>query len=209
VTQVGFEIQMDEWDYLDGSHTTETIDYLAVIPGSHVIGGLKIEAAAIPLTHSWTQMVFAQGFTQLPVVFSQIASDVENEAAITRIRNISTNSVQIKIDEEEKNDRQHLAEQVHIIAIEPGSGSVDGKQLSVGRTANDVDHVWRLISFPESMPSPLFLGGMQTTNGGDPATVRYRNLNNNTVETIIHEEKSANTEVKHVKESIGWMLVEQ
>lgn len=117
VSPTGFEIQMDEWDYLDGYHVVETIDYLAVLPGSHVLGGLNVEARSIELDHNWQTLNWEQEFTQAPVVFSQITSVNEASAAITRMRAITNSRVQIRIDEEEKNDRRHASEQVHMIAI--------------------------------------------------------------------------------------------
>ncbi len=206
ITPTGFEIQMDEWDYLDGGHLKETIDYIAVLPGNHVIGGLKVEAKIVTMNHQWQRINFSQGFTQVPVVLGQIASYEETQSAITRVRGVTTSKIDMRIDEEEANDRQHVPEQVHIIAIEPGKGSVDGQTLLVGKTGNDVDHRWTSIEFSESVSSPLLISNMQTTNGGDPATVRYRNLQNNKVDMHIDEEQSANREVGHVKESVGWVL---
>jgi hypothetical protein len=207
VTTTGFEIQMDEWDYLDGYHVVETIDYLAIRPGNHVIGGLKVEARSISLDQRWQTIALEQGFTQVPVVLSQISSYNDNQAAITRLRNISTNSVQIRIDEEERNDRIHGVEQVHVIAIEPGQGEFENTNILVGSTGNSINHNWTSVSFPESISSPLLLGNMQTTQGGDPATVRYRNLQDNSVEMHIDEEQSANSEIRHVRESVGWLLI--
>ncbi|MEO1688772.1 MAG: Calx-beta domain-containing protein, partial [Pseudomonadota bacterium] len=42
VTADGFEVQVDEWDHLDGWHTTETVSWLAVERGTHMLsdGGM-------------------------------------------------------------------------------------------------------------------------------------------------------------------------
>ena len=207
VSPTGFEIQMDEWDYLDGYHVVETIDYLAVLPGSHVLGGLNVEARSIELDHNWQTLNWEQEFTQAPVVFSQITSVNEASAAITRMRAITNSRVQIRIDEEEKNDRRHASEQVHMIAIQPGKGVIGDKTVLVGKTGNTVAHNWTPVVFSEPVLSPLLIGGMQTTNGGDPATIRYRNLQSTQVEMHVDEEQSANTEVADVNEAVGWLLI--
>ena len=204
-----FEIQIDEWDYLDGSHKRETIDYMAVLPGNHILGGLKLEAVSVSATEQWQAVNFSQGFTQAPVVLSQISSYNNAQAAMTRIDTIDTKQMQVKIDEEEKNDRIHPSEEVHIIAIEPGVGIVDNKKILVGKTGDKVNHQWTSVSFSESIQTPLLLANMQTSHGGDPATIRYRALTNTAVEFHIDEERSADNEVGHVQEAIGWLLVEQ
>src|SRR5262245_49404325 len=40
ITNISFEMQLDEWDYLDGAHPAETVSWLALEPGVHTIGGV-------------------------------------------------------------------------------------------------------------------------------------------------------------------------
>ncbi len=59
----------------------------------------------------------------------------------------------------------------------------------------------------QSTRSATFLAAMQTNNGGDTCTLRYRNLTASDVEVQVHEEQSANSEVGHVNEVVGWILI--
>ena len=43
VTDTGFEWQIDEWDYLDGVHGSETVSWLAIAAGTHTLdNGLEV-----------------------------------------------------------------------------------------------------------------------------------------------------------------------
>ena len=52
---------------------------------------------------------------------------------------------------------------------------------------------------------PVFLADMQTTNGTDPAAVRWRNKDSSMVEVKIEEEQSRDFETVHIEEMIGYM----
>ncbi len=45
ITDTGFEYQIDEWDYLDGNHTKESISWLAIESGSHVLSDGRVISA--------------------------------------------------------------------------------------------------------------------------------------------------------------------
>ena len=207
VTTKGFELQMDEWDYLDGAHFQEDVDYFAVVPGQHDLGGLGVEAFTADMNSDWVSFSSDLASNDV-VVFAQIATDNDKQAAHTRIQ-VGIGTFDIRIDEEEANDRIHADEQVHIIVIESGHGTINDQSFWVGNSGNTVDENWEVLPFPETVADPLFISGMQTTNGRDPATVRYRNLSGDQAEVHIDEETSANSEVGHVNEVVGYMVVEQ
>jgi hypothetical protein len=55
--------------------------------------------------------------------------------------------------------------------------------------------------------APAFFMCMQTTNGGDTATVRYQDLTFDEVTVRVEEEASANDELDHNDEEIGLMVL--
>lgn len=208
VTRTGFEFQLDEWDYLDGSHTRESISYVAALPGRQNVGGLTVDAQAINLDHNSRIIGFPDAFSSPPVLLTQLASYNGGQAAIIRTTNITNSSASIRIDEEEANDRTHTVEIANVIAIEEGSGSFQGRSIAVGQTGNRVNHQWRTFSFGQTINNPKFIATFQTARGGDPITLRYRSLNSTSVELIAHEEQSSDTEIAHVNERVGWLMVE-
>jgi len=207
VSSKGFEFQVDEWEYLDGYHVTETIQYLAMEPGVHDIGGLKVEAFTASVNQSWKTLNFDQSFSSAPAVFAQIASVNEADAATTRVRNIGVNSVQVQLEEQESNAQQHVAEDVHVIAIEAGSTLLNGQTVSVGKTGRSVKHNWVTVDHGETVGSYTLIAGMQSAYGGDTSTTRIRNMNATSFDVHVDEEQSRESEVAHTTEVIGWILI--
>lgn len=46
---------------------------------------------------------------------------------------------------------------------------------------------------------------MQTVSGGDPANLRYRNLTAADVQVQVDEEQSADSEIQHNGETVGYL----
>ncbi len=207
VSSAGFDQQLVEWAYLDGSHTNETMGYLALDDGAQSLGTLAADAGTVNITNAWTTVSFGQTFGAAPVVMTQVATYNDATPVTTRIRNVTATSFQVQLEEEEANDQTHIAERVDWVAIETGTTTFDGNSLTVGITGNTVDEVWEAINFGTSLSGATFLAAMQTTNGGDTCTLRYRNLTASSVEVSVHEEQSANSETGHINEVVGWILI--
>ena len=103
--------------------------------------------------------------------------------------------------------RIHLTETVHYIAWEPSSGNIGGVTFEIDTTGNKVTHQLHTINFNQPYAcAPIFLSDMQTTNGRDPANVRWQNHTGTSVQVQIHEEQSRNEETRHLRESVGYMV---
>ena len=205
ITRTGFDLMIDEWDYKDGVHAAETVDYLAILPGIHDIGGLKVIAESRLINHNAVNHSFSESFDSIPVVFTQVSSFNGASATIVRAKNITTSQIQLKLDEEEKNDRRHLLETVSIIAFE--QGSADFRNLSFSFLTRNVDHTRKAINLPSNAGTTLIFADMQTTTGGDPCTLRIDDKTSSGFDIFVHEEKSKNSEMGHSKESIGIMFI--
>jgi len=207
VTTTGFEYQIDEWDYRDGAHTTETISFLAIEPGVHDLNGITMVGGSVTVNHNWQTPSFSEPFGSTPIVLSQIVTANEASAATVRQRNVNGASFQLKVDEEEGNDRVHSFETVHYVALSIGSGELNGQPIRTGTTGKTVDERWDTVPFGSSFSNPDILATMQTTAGGDTAALRYRNLNASSVQIKVEEEQSANSETGHVNEEVGWLVI--
>ena len=202
-----FQHLIEEWDYLDGAHANEDLGYIALENGAQSLGSLDADAGTANVSTGWVTVNFAQSFSAAPVVIAQVASNNEATPVTTRIRNVTANSFQVQLEEQEANAQVHTAERVDWIAIEVGNTTFGGNELVVGRTGNTVDEVWETINFGQAVTTPTFVAAMQTTNGGDTATLRHRNLGSTSVEVQVQEEQSANTEVGHVNEVVGYIVI--
>ena len=209
VTPTGFDYQLDEWDYLDGYHLTETIAWLAVLPGRHVLGGLEVEAMAVTATPAFRSLAYDSAFAATPVVLSQVVTVNQGNAVTTRQRAISATGLQLQLESEEGASGGHSPETVHVIAVSPGTGTLsDGSVLAAGITGDAYDERWNAVNFGVSLPGGHLLANMQTTDGGDAATLRQRALTATSVEMLVQEEQSANSEVAHTFEVLGWLVVQ-
>ena len=207
----GFDIRLQEWDYLDGSHAVETVGFLAMERGSHVLpDGTQVEAGSIELGNvhtSFKTVSILQPFSTAPVVIATVASANESDAVTTRLRNVNTSTFQVQLQEQEANTQSHAMETVNYILWEPSMGTVDGINFEVGRTADAVSHRPYYIDFQTPFQAaPIFLADMQTRDGSDTANVRSDFEDNNGVEVFVHEEQSKNSEVGHTNEVVGYMV---
>ena len=208
ITNEGFEVKLHEWDYLDGPHSTVEISYLAVESGVHTFGDLKVHAFSTTglLNHNWNEISFSEDFESTPVVLSQITSYNGTQPATLRTKNVTSTGFTTRIQEEENNDNEHLEESVDTIAIETGNTTFQNKRIIVGRV-DGFNQEWKTVEFGETMSSPAILAAMQTTNGGDTATLRYDSLNESSFDLMVQEEKSKDDEINHADETIGWVAI--
>jgi hypothetical protein len=97
-------------------------------------------------------------------------------------------------------------ETIYYIAMEPGSGCANGLRFEINRTSNEVTDQFYPISYSSQfITPPMFLADMQTTNGSDPAAVRWQNKDAYMIEVKIEEEQSKDSETVHIEEMIGYM----
>lgn len=208
VTAGSFELQFEEWMYLDGDHRPETAHYLALSPGSYDAGGLAVEVGRTRANHEFSGFGFDRSFDRRPVVLAQPQTYNGSDPIVPRLRDVSTDGGEVLVQEEEgeENGGYHYEETVGYVAIEPGTGDVGGRAIEVG--AADVHEEWRTIEFGGSYENPGFLAGIQTFTGPNPANVRYRNLTDSSVELFVEEEQSADDETLHRYERVGYAVFE-
>ena len=210
VTDTGFEWQIDEYNYLDGAHATETVDWFAVERGTHVLAdGRRIVAESTGRNHVWAE-VELDGFDAAPAVFAQVASDRGGDAVVIRTRGVDANGFEIRLDEEEKKDRTHLFEKIHYIAMSHGGG----EGWDVGVTGNSVTHRNFEIEFePGVADDASVLAFMQTFDGGDTASIRLRDRTDGDAASgpsatiFVEEERSKDNEVAHTTEAVAYAAI--
>ena len=212
VDSTGFDIRIQEWDYLDGWHTTETVSYIVMERGSYTLeDGTKIEAARFDTNKTGRfgrRVTFSQAFNQVPVVVSAVSSFNEVDAVCCRLRNIDTTGFDFCMQEQELNSKSHATETISYIAWEPSSGMLnDDLVFEVNRTQDAIKHNFKTISFNEVfMEIPVFIADMQTADGMDTANLRWRNKDIYGVEVQIDEERSRDRETSHTTEVVGYMV---
>ena len=211
VTKTGFDIRLAEWNYLDGAHVAETVNYLVLEKGRTTLpNGSIVEAGSFTGTTSFKTTAFSKAFTRKPVVITTVASENEPDTISGRIRAVGLTSFAYYFREQEKNRNTHANETVNFIAWEPGKGTVGSIQFEAATTALAVTNAWFTPSFKGSYNQPpLLLADMQTTQNTDTSALRVQNTTATDFQVKVEEEKSKDTEVAHPAEAVGYLVIDK
>ena len=214
VTPHGFDIRIQEWGYLDGAHTTETVSYMVMERGSFVLdngtaNGIRVEAGSFDTDQtSFASMLFNQPFNVAPVILAAVTSTNEADAVVVRMKNISNTTFQYRLQEQESNPKAHAMETVAYIAWEPSVETIDGLTFEVNATPKAVKHQLYPIEFAAPFTeSPVFIADMQTVYGGDTANLRWSNKELTRINILVSEEQSKDNETNHVSEVVGYIVI--
>lgn len=209
----GFWVRLQEWDYLDGRHIIETVTYLALERGRHQLpDGRWVEAGRLmsSATNAFVVQKLSMPLDVVPVVFATVTSINEADAVAVRLRGINAQGFEVGMQEQQANQQHHLAEHIDYIAWEPSFGVVNGLRYAVGLMDGAVSNAASTLVYPVAFGGPpMFLAEMQTTVDRDPASVRWRNRNEVSVDLRVAEETSSDSDVKHAPEQIGYFLAEE
>ena len=209
VDETGFEIRIQEWDYLDGTHAVETVSYLVMERGGYTLAdGIRVEAGTFETstTSSFGAVSFSQSFEKVPVVITAVSSFNETNAITGRLRNITPQGFEFRRQGQELTPGVYGTQTISYIAWEPSSGMLGGLTFEVNSTDDVVRHDFHTILFDQPFVSiPLFLADMQTTDGGNTANLRWKNKDLYGVSVQIDEEQSKNRETNHTTEMVGYM----
>ena len=208
ITTTGFDIRIQEWNYLDDIHTKETVAYFVMDQGSFTLDdGTLVEAGQFTSSDTNFQEVqFNTAFTVEPVVMTSIATLNEEDTVTGRLRNITATSFEHKTQEQEL-ATEHGNETVNYIAWEPSRNSLNGINVIVDKTADKVRSRWYTIDYDEQLVDiPIFLGTMQSNDGVDTSTIRYTDKTNTELEVKVEEEQSQDDETRHTSETVGYFL---
>ena len=149
----GFEIRIQEWDYLNGVHKIESVGYLAMECGSYTLpDGARVETGWFETdkASSFGAVRFSRLFQVSPVVVATVCTFNEEDTVTGRVRNISTQGFEFRMQEQELSDKDHAKETVAYVAWEPSWGTVDGLSFEVDLTQDTVRHEPLTILFNHS-----------------------------------------------------------
>lgn len=209
----GFDIRIQEWNYLDGTHTDEVIHYLVMEKGNYTLAnGLRVEVGSFSAQdQDFQQQEFMVSFQATPIVLTSIATYNGGDAVTTRLRKINEQSFEFKLSEQEsKRKTGHVEETVGYIALEPGTGVFGNIEYEIGSTPDAVTDDWYQIGLQSSnSAAPYFFAAMQGTDGGDTSSLRYKDLTPTDVFVFVEEETSRDSEVKHTTETVGYLVLRE
>jgi hypothetical protein len=210
VGQDGFDIRVQQWEYLDGIHGEEECNYMVLEQGAHILpDGTRVEAGVFETAATdWlVDVSFEQAFTVPPVVVTSISSFNESDAVAARINDVDARGFRFCMQEQERNVQRHASETISYIAWEASRGSVQGLSFEVGSVINKVNSDPYTLSFDSTFSGvPAFIADMQTRNGGDTGNLRLEKVTRQSASLFVDEESSADKETYHIPETVGYML---
>lgn len=210
-TRKGFYVRLDEWGYLDGAHTTETVPWMAISKGDWLLeSGLSVHADQISLTHKRTDpgVPADAGHALVATVTG------EGRAAPVAPRGSLT---EIKLQEEEGENGRHKAENVNVVSVAVESDLPDVYAMLSDRDASPgfTDAVARHLvgEATNYVENAAWFGMVRSFNQRDPAILRLTaegmSYGDSYFEGFLQEERSADAETSHDREQVGWFVLEE
>ncbi len=211
VTPTGFDIRLQEYDYLDGSHFRERVNYLVMEAGHYTLSdGTQIEAGTFEnqAVSSFAYQGFTRPFSRVPVVVTAIVSTNETATVTGRLRNIGLAGFDFRMQEQELNPQVHAPESVAYIAWEPSTATIAGISFAVGRSMDSITASIATIAYDSPFArQPLLVAAMQTTDGGDTASLRITEHTADAMQVMVEEERSRDSETSHTTEVAGYIAI--
>ncbi len=211
----GFDVSVEEYPTLDGTHGTETIGWLALKNGTWLIGGLRADVGTGTIDSSYSTVNFAFDFGSTPAIIADLQSYNEGSpsggteaGAHPRLTSPTTSGVDMKVEEE--TDDTHVSETVGYLAIDEGvadSAYTGGEYFETGwdDCAPDLDGpTWLTVTFTTGFGStPSIVASLMDEAGyADNSNTRMQNAGPAQFDVSIEETPSFTG--AHGTEPVGW-----
>ncbi|MEO0899984.1 MAG: PQQ-dependent sugar dehydrogenase, partial [Bacteroidota bacterium] len=207
LTSNSCEIRLDEWECDDETHLQETVGYLIIEAGVHVLpNGQKLIADQISANQDFATYTFPVSLASTPAILGQVVTEFEANAVVTRFDHtqLSNAGFRMKLQEEEGSDGIHANETVCFIVAE--EGNYDGYlPLEVKRLTSLVDDNWTYLEFEQDYENdPVFLSQISSNRDSDVCGLRFRNLYGGDAELLVEEEQCSDAETTHAAEDVSY-----
>ena len=194
VTPTSFQMRFQEWDYLDGFHCVENVQWLAIERGVWQAAPEMFIADEFPTNNA---NVFSPSYVRFPWPYDTMwgvyatQQTANGPSAVTeRLSDVQLNGFRVALQEEEAADAVHAEEVLGYTARGTGSGGLTAagslgfpSSSSVpSPTAFAVCHIVEEQSFDAETTHcyeeiaqwvPSYLAEMQTCYGKDPCSLRW------------------------------------
>lgn len=222
VTAESAELRIEEWEYQDGTHGENEVSFVVVERGRHELpdgtslrAGTTIPDPASPIykaTHA-ASVSFGSTFSERPVVLSGVQTANDERAVVSRQRNATADGVDLVLQVERgvggaRPAGEHGSETIGWIAMSPATGT-NGDSPYEAASVGGVSQRWSDLTFQTGFDGPpAFIASLATTNGDQPANLRYADLTARGVRVLSHEEQSGGfAELVHAGERVDYLAM--
>ncbi len=173
-TATGAQLSLKEEQSADAetNHANERVGYLAIKANANLRdfdGNFMAESGTVVANHNWATVTLNRVYNK-PVVVLGGLSATEPDAANIRVRNVTPNSFQVRVQEWAYLDGVHPAQQLNYLVVEGGLPmDVDmycggAPKLKVGTDLIAVDNCDSQVAFGLIDGNNELLNGMETIN---------------------------------------------
>ena len=212
VDSTGFEIRVEEYDFLNRIHVNETVSVFVVEAGSYELAdGTILEAGNRDgIDHSPRRLGFANEFSGRPIVLGQVTTQNGSSTVAPRIQAVRGDGFTVRLQEQESFNQVHVDETFSYLAIERGVGEADGGlTFDSFLTPRAVTSANFDATFRTDIGSDgAFFANLQSFRDSETAALRYRSLGTDDATIFIQEERSADNEIAHAAERVGILAIE-
>ncbi len=220
-TSSSFTVRIQEPDDEPDTHGVETVAYLVLEAGAHMLpDGTRIDAGLLSTSAYYGNAVagtsestctFAQTFTSAPVVLSALQTNNNTgspDFLTVYQRSVTPSNFTCAIEVPDgENNSPTTPEVIGWVALSKGTFTNNDTLFEVATTSVSVtgwtDTPWFSYVFPTLYygSAPGIIASKQTRNGGDGGWVRYDSVDASSTRLAIDERDSGNR--THTAESVG------
>ena len=172
---------------------------------------LQAEYGSLSLTEEWQTVTLNKTYTNAVVIVSD-PSNNDTDSVTTRIKNVTSTSFDIRIDEPEAHSGTHSTETASYFVGEAGNYEMsDGTKITLGTvSSNDLISNAHESTFDigSSLTNPAVFTQVQTTNDSNWVVTRVRNVTSTTFVLGLQEQESFYHD-GHGEETIGYLAIEK
>lgn len=192
-------------------HTSESVGYMVVEAAKEAFDGegeAGVLAAEQRHPDTWHTAEFVQSYND-PVLITGPLSNNGNQQCHVRLRNVTGDNFEFKLEEWTNMDQTHTAERFYYMVLESGYHSTDNYDEIDAGTVETNDLFTTVSSSDYYGSRPIVLTQPQTYNGSQPIVSRLRNVSgpdqNYSFDVRVQEEEANG---RHATETIGYIVFE-
>lgn len=213
VKENSFQIRLQEPNYLDGSHTNESVAYLVIESGDWKLSdGTRISAGTRSsgrLTSQGFETQALSKFNSTPTVLSQVQTFNDSDWVTTRVTEQSSGRFKFALQEEEAlNGGSHASELVGWVALNSGVGNDGDTLLQGGTTGRSYNQDRSTVSLSAGFNAdPSLIVKLGSYSGSDTANVRIDDITATSFGARVQEDQSLDAELSHANESLSFLAL--
>jgi hypothetical protein len=174
---------------------------------TEVVTALPMEFGEVEVDDQWKTVVMKRPFDD-PVVVVAAPSYNDQDPVVIRVRNVTGDSFEVRVQEWNYLDGEHALEKTGYIVVESGSYELPGgTRVEAGRFTASAVSGFETVQFKQPFSTvPVMIATTTTSNESDAVAMRLRNITTGKFDYRIQEQEKNNQQ--HASEQAGYVAWE-